>query len=118
MFYLKIKSMKKLVSLFLCMVLLLSMVVWAEPVKTCQEAGEFIADTEDGEVYYQCDVEMNPIMLWCSLGLVFDASLKICRALQEIDNPVCKTPKGMPYGCYAGYWISFRPSCKNKSCIR
>ena len=118
MFYLKIKSMKKLVSLFLCMALLLSMVVWAEPVKTCQESGELIADTEYDEAYYQCENGI-PYLLWCAAGRFFELVLKMCvhERGEEGLYKVCKTPRNGSYGCYSGNMISFRPSCNSdKDC--
>lgn len=120
MFYLKMKSMKKLVSLFLCMALLLSMVVWAEPVKTCQEAGELIADTEYEEVYFECSNSLSPVELLCAAGMVFVEILKMCVNEADADGLywVCKTPKNGSYGCHRGNMISFRPSCVNKKCSK
>lgn len=105
--------MKKLVSLFLCMALLLSMVVWAKPVKTCEKSGEYIVDAEDEEVYYECSASLSPIKLICTAGMVFVEILKMC--VNEADANglywVCKTPKNDSYGCHRGNMISFRPSC-------
>lgn len=109
--------MKKVVSLFLCMTLLLSMVVWAEPVKICQEAGELIADTEYDEVYYMCSDDLSPIELICAVGMIFDVIKQICT--QNSGHWVCKTPKGANYGCHRGHMISFRPTCTtNADCSK
>lgn len=112
--------MKKLVSLFLCMALLLSMVVWAGPIKTCEESGEYIADAEHEEVYYECSASLSPIEWICAAGMVFVEGLKMCINDPDKDGLywVCKTPKNAPYGCHRGNMISLRPSCVNKKCSK